>query len=95
MPAQQTAAWRSHCGACGTTTAVDLALPTEVPTGSACRECSVVKLSVADTGTALTITFSRPIEPLPVKGWQCCHCGGTGLEFYGDPCEHCEGTGQC
>jgi hypothetical protein len=28
-------------------------------------------------------------------GYQCCHCGGTGLDSYGDTCAHCEGLGSC
>ncbi|GIH28506.1 hypothetical protein Aph01nite_68160 [Acrocarpospora phusangensis] len=32
------------------------------------------------------------IEP---KRWQCCHCGGTGSDSYGDTCRHCDGLGNC
>jgi hypothetical protein len=32
------------------------------------------------------------IEP---KRYQCCHCGGTGIDSYGDTCGHCEGLGFC
>ncbi|MCG5215451.1 hypothetical protein [Streptosporangium sp. KLBMP 9127] len=32
------------------------------------------------------------IEP---KRWQCCHCGGTGVDSYGDTCPHCHGLGFC
>jgi hypothetical protein len=30
-----------------------------------------------------------------LQRWQCCHCGGTGLDSYGDTCPHCEGLGFC
>ncbi|WP_160330454.1 hypothetical protein [Sphaerimonospora mesophila] len=29
------------------------------------------------------------------KRWQCCHCGGGGLDSHGDTCRHCEGLGFC
>jgi hypothetical protein len=29
------------------------------------------------------------------KRYQCCHCGGTGLDSYGETCGHCEGLGHC
>ncbi|MEO3861768.1 hypothetical protein [Acrocarpospora sp. B8E8] len=29
------------------------------------------------------------------KRWQCCHCGGTGSDSYGDTCRHCDGLGNC
>jgi hypothetical protein len=93
MTTQHTVSWRGTCRACGTAAPVDLALPVEIHTGPTCRSCGSVEMTV--TGGGLTIIFSPPLPPLPVKGWQCCHCGGTGLEFYGDPCPHCEGTGTC
>ena len=31
----------------------------------------------------------------PVETCQCCHCGGTGHDSYGDVCAHCEGLGFC
>ena len=93
MTTQQTSPWSARCRACGTTERVDLVLPIEIQTGPTCRTCGSVEMTV--TGNGLTIIFSRPLPPLPVNGWQCCHCGGTGLEFYGDPCEHCEGLGTC
>ncbi|GII56308.1 hypothetical protein Pth03_46970 [Planotetraspora thailandica] len=27
--------------------------------------------------------------------WQCCHCGGGGLDSYGETCRHCNGLGLC
>lgn len=27
--------------------------------------------------------------------WRCCHCGGGGLDSYGDTCRHCDGLGFC
>lgn len=34
--------------------------------------------------------------PVPiVRRYQCCHCGGTGLDSVGDVCPHCEGLGFC
>jgi hypothetical protein len=27
--------------------------------------------------------------------YQCCTCGGTGLDSYGDTCGHCDGLGFC
>ncbi|MFI7059295.1 hypothetical protein ACIBLB_45360 [Streptosporangium canum] len=29
------------------------------------------------------------------KRWRCCHCGGTGVDSYGDTCAHCDGLGFC
>lgn len=26
---------------------------------------------------------------------QCCTCGGSGLDTYGDTCPHCHGQGFC
>jgi hypothetical protein len=97
MTAQQascsSSAWSARCRACGAAETVDLVLPIEIQTGPTCRTCDSVEMTV--TGHKLTIIFSRPLPPLPIKGWQCCHCGGGGLDSYGDPCEHCEGLGTC
>ena len=89
----QTEPWRSVCRACGAVEDVDLVLPIEIQMGPACRTCGSIEMTVTRGG--LTIIFSRPLPPTPVKGWQCCHCGGTGLDFYGEVCPHCEGTGTC
>ncbi|GAA4078962.1 hypothetical protein [Actinomadura miaoliensis] len=35
-----------------------------------------------------------PLVP-PVRRWQCCHCGGTGLTGDGDTCPHGDGSGHC
>lgn len=32
---------------------------------------------------------------IPVTRWQCCHCGGAGVDSYGETCRHCEGLGFC
>jgi hypothetical protein len=97
MTAQHTSSpsfpWSARCRSCGATEPVDLILPIEIHTGPACRSCGFSALTV--TGKGLTIIFSRPLPPLPVKGWQCCHCGGGGLDSYGETCEHCEGLGTC
>ena len=37
----------------------------------------------------------RPAYIPPIKHYQCCTCGGTGLDSYGETCEHCEGLGFC
>ncbi|WP_328708695.1 hypothetical protein [Microbispora hainanensis] len=37
-------------------------------------------------------TESTPITP---RRWQCCHCGGGGLDSYGETCRHCDGLGFC
>ncbi|GAA1264695.1 hypothetical protein Psi02_63870 [Planotetraspora silvatica] len=36
----------------------------------------------------------QPADVIP-KRWQCCHCGGTGVDSYSDTCQHCEGLGFC
>jgi hypothetical protein len=36
-----------------------------------------------------------PAPMPPVQRYQCCHCGGTGLDSLGDVCAHCEGLGFC
>ncbi len=35
-----------------------------------------------------------PVNLVP-RRWQCCDCGGTGLDGYGQTCELCEGLGFC
>ena len=40
-------------------------------------------------------TDQRPAYVPPVETYQCCHCGGTGLDSHGETCEHCEGLGFC
>ncbi|MDF5751698.1 hypothetical protein [Spongiactinospora sp. TRM90649] len=38
----------------------------------------------------------EPPEPEPQpQRWRCCHCGGTGVDSYGDTCRHCDGLGFC
>jgi hypothetical protein len=37
----------------------------------------------------------RPPYVPPVETYQCCHCGGTGLDSHGEICGHCEGLGFC
>ncbi|MEV0971389.1 hypothetical protein [Microtetraspora glauca] len=37
---------------------------------------------------------ARPVDLTP-KRWQCCHCGGTGVDSHGETCPHCEGLGFC
>jgi hypothetical protein len=37
----------------------------------------------------------RPAVVPPVESWQCCHCGGGGLDSIGQTCEYCEGLGFC
>lgn len=37
----------------------------------------------------------RPALVPPVRLWQCCHCGGTGIDSHGDTCLHCDGAGHC
>ncbi|MEU0521254.1 hypothetical protein [Streptosporangium sp. NPDC006007] len=36
-----------------------------------------------------------PLVDLAPQRWQCCHCGGTGLDGHGQTCPHCEGLGFC
>ncbi|WP_185949796.1 MULTISPECIES: hypothetical protein [unclassified Microbispora] len=38
-----------------------------------------------------------PATPAPItpQRWQCCHCGGGGLDSYGETCRHCDGLGFC
>jgi hypothetical protein len=36
----------------------------------------------------------QPVVPL-VERYQCCHCGGGGLDPCGETCPHCEGFGHC
>ncbi|GAA3424617.1 hypothetical protein GCM10018953_18000 [Streptosporangium nondiastaticum] len=41
---------------------------------------------------------ATPTAELPgiaPRRWQCCHCGGTGVDSHGETCEHCEGLGFC
>ncbi|MEV2267765.1 hypothetical protein [Nonomuraea africana] len=35
------------------------------------------------------------IPPAAPPRHQCCTCGGTGIDSYGDNCPHCEGHGYC
>ncbi|MFG1827165.1 hypothetical protein ACGFIJ_32195 [Microbispora bryophytorum] len=38
-----------------------------------------------------------PATPVPItpRRWQCCHCGGGGLDSHGETCRHCDGLGFC
>src|SRR5262245_24975035 len=94
MTIPHTTNWLARCRSCGTAEVIDLLLPIEIETGATCEQCGSAELTVTETSSGATITFFPAVMP-PVKGWQCCHCGGTGLEWAGDPCEHCEGIGQC
>jgi hypothetical protein len=94
MTTLRTTVWIARCGACGTTETMDPVLPLDIETGLTCPQCGAAELIVTETGPAAALTvFPAPVPP--IQGWQCCHCGGTGLNFYGDPCEHCEGSGRC
>jgi hypothetical protein len=41
------------------------------------------------------MTTNPSVPAPPVRAYQCCTCGGTGLDSYGEICEHCEGLGFC
>jgi hypothetical protein len=36
----------------------------------------------------------RPALVPLAKRWQCCHCGGGGLDSAGLTCQHCDGLGH-
>ncbi|MCW2900223.1 MAG: hypothetical protein JWO67_2488 [Streptosporangiaceae bacterium] len=36
----------------------------------------------------------RPALTPPVRLWQCCSCGGTGVASLGETCPDCEGSGH-
>lgn len=41
------------------------------------------------------VTFADPTpDPDPTPQGDCPRCGGTGIDWYGDTCEFCEGTGN-
>jgi hypothetical protein len=94
MTIPHTTTWFARCRSCDTTEPIDLLSPVQLETGAICPQCGSAELTLTETRAGTTLTVFPAMIP-PVKGWQCCHCGGTGLEFYGDPCEHCEGTGTC
>ncbi|GIH78331.1 hypothetical protein [Planobispora longispora] len=47
------------------------------------------------TDEAITSPVPQPLPPIAPKRWICCHCGGAGLDSYGEICLHCEGLGFC
>jgi transposase-like protein len=94
MTISHTTIWLGWCRACGTTETMDPVLPLDIETGLTCPQCGAAELIVTETGPAAGLTVF-PAQVPPDQGWQCCHCGGTCLDFYGDVCEHCEGTGRC
>ncbi|MFB4318122.1 hypothetical protein [Actinomadura sp. 21ATH] len=95
MPARELAAWRLRCRACQVTTGgltwVGLL---GLRGGPACAACGSGEVIAQDPATGTAITFPRPLAPLG-QWWQCCNCGGTGLDGYGDTCPHCAGLGHC
>ncbi|MBO3748788.1 hypothetical protein J5X84_22135 [Streptosporangiaceae bacterium NEAU-GS5] len=54
-------------------------------------------VSAADptTPTPSANTPAPDTVPIPPKRWQCCHCGGCGVDGYGETCRHCDGEGFC
>lgn len=35
------------------------------------------------------------VELVAAVRWVCCHCGGGGIDSYGETCRHCDGFGHC
>ncbi|WP_141579374.1 hypothetical protein [Actinomadura sp. WMMA1423] len=91
----QNTSWRLRCRACNVTAAglhwVNLLA---LRGGPSCSACGSDEVTAQDSATGSAVTFPR----LPAsfgQWWQCCNCGGTGLDSYGDTCPHCSGLGHC
>ncbi|MFF5261800.1 hypothetical protein ACFY4C_22915 [Actinomadura viridis] len=94
MPAQELEAWRLRCRACDVTTGgLNWVVLLALRDGPSCPSCGSNQVTAQDPATGSAITFPRP-APL-AEWWQCCNCGGTGLDSYGDTCPHCQGHGHC
>ncbi|MEV5570524.1 hypothetical protein AB0L06_10755 [Spirillospora sp. NPDC052269] len=86
--------WRLRCRSCSTTAPITWTALLSKRTGPNCSACGADGVTAQDAVTGQAIAFPRPLVP-PVEWWQCCNCGGTGLDAYGDACSHCEGLGHC
>jgi hypothetical protein len=59
-----------------------------------CGSCESPRITVYEIATRTAIALPRPLAPV-AQLWQCCTCGGSGLDSYGDTCPHCHGNGHC
>ncbi|GAA2456994.1 hypothetical protein GCM10010191_90740 [Actinomadura vinacea] len=88
-------AWRLRCRTCDITTGgLTWVALLAIGGGPSCPACGSSEVTAQDPATGSAITFPRPLVP-PVEWWQCCNCGGTGLDSHGDTCPHCSGLGHC
>jgi len=95
MIADELTAWRLRCRDCDATTGgLTWVTLLTLRGGPSCPSCESNQVTAQDPATGAAITFPRPLVP-PVEWWQCCNCGGTGLDAYGDTCPHCAGFGHC
>ncbi|GAA2614370.1 hypothetical protein SMC26_24195 [Actinomadura fulvescens] len=90
----QTFAWRLRCRVCNASADTNWTVMLARRVGPSCAECGSAEVTAQETGTGVSVAFPRPLVP-PVEWWQCCNCGGGGLDSYGDTCPHCNGYGNC
>ncbi|WP_344594373.1 hypothetical protein [Actinomadura vinacea] len=95
MTSEESTAWRLRCRTCDITTgALNWVTLLTLSGGPSCPACGSNEVTAQDPATGSAIAFPRPLVP-PVEWWQCCNCGGTGLDAHSDTCPHCAGLGHC
>ncbi|MBD2896268.1 hypothetical protein amrb99_52140 [Actinomadura sp. RB99] len=95
MTADISTTWRLRCRACNVTSGgLTWVTLLALRSGPACPACGSDQVTAQDAATGSAIAFPRPLASLG-EWWQCCDCGGTGLDTYGDTCPHCQGLGNC
>lgn len=95
MTVDEPGGWRLRCRDCGVTTgALNWVTLLAKRGGPFCPSCGSNEVTAQDSVTGSAVAFPRPLVP-PVQWWQCCNCGGTGLDWSGESCPHCQGLGHC
>ena len=95
MAVDTTPAWRLRCRACQKTTGgLNWVALLGIRGGPTCPACGSDEVTAQDAESGSVVTFPRPLAPVG-EWWQCCNCGGTGLDAHGDTCPHCTGYGNC
>ena len=95
MAVENLTTWRLRCRACNVTTGgLGWVTLLALRGGPSCSACGSAEVTAQDSATGSAIAFPRPLASVG-EWWQCCNCGGTGLDSYGDTCPHCSGLGNC
>nr|BFE32403.1 hypothetical protein GCM10010200_046540 [Actinomadura rugatobispora] len=95
MTPQTSTPWRLRCWVCNHTNhGLNWVTLLALRDGPACSACGSHEVTAQDSATGAAVTFPCAAVSLG-EWWQCCNCGGTGLDSGGDACPHCEGLGHC